>query len=171
MTNDTRHFTVSVEVNLRAAVEDDLSSLEWMGLYTPHRGIIRAAYDAQQAGDALLLVAISGGFPVAQVWIDYARKRHEETAVLWAVRTFFPLQGRGIGRRMMAAAEAEIVAHGIGRAELEVERSNKGALRFYKQCGWRMAGQAVERFAVKSEDGGPEDLELAVWLMEKDLLA
>jgi ribosomal protein S18 acetylase RimI-like enzyme len=170
MTEDARRFTVSVEVNLRAAVEDDLPALEWMGLYTAHRSIIRDAYEAQRRGDALLLVAVSGGFPVAQVWVDYARKRREAIAVLWAVRTFFPLQGRGIGRRMMAAAEHEIVARGITRAQLEVERSNKGALRFYKGCGWRMSGETLEHFMIKDGDEGVHDLELDVWLMEKDLL-
>ena len=169
MSDEARRFTVSVEVSLRAAVEDDLPALEWMGLYTVHRGIIREAYDAQERGDALLLVAIAGGFPVAQVWIDYARKRRENIAVLWAVRTFFPLQGRGIGRRMMAIAEHEIVEHGLRHAQLEVERGNKGALQFYKRCGWKMSGETSEHFAVKDGEGEVQDLALDVWLMEKHL--
>jgi ribosomal protein S18 acetylase RimI-like enzyme len=171
MNEDPFHFVVSVEVALRAAVESDLEALEWMGLYEGHRDIIRTAFEAQQRGDALLLVAISGGFPVAQVWIDFARKRAQRKAVLWAVRTFFPLQGRGIGRRMLIAAEREIAMRGIHRAELEVEHSNEGALRFYKSCGWKMVGENIERLTIRDGDAGVQNLQLDVWVMEKEVAA
>jgi hypothetical protein len=85
--------TISVEIVIRPCVEGDLPALEWMGLYTHHRDIIRQAFEAQQRGDALLLLAIAADFPVGQVWIDFARKREDSIAFLWAVRTIYPLQG------------------------------------------------------------------------------
>jgi len=165
--HDDGHFTVSIEVEIRPAVEADLPALEWLGLYSPHRPIMREALEAQRRGEALLLLGVSGNYPIAQVWIDFARKRQEGVALLWAIRTFFPLQGRGIGRRMMTAAERSICARGISRAELEVEIDNEGALAFYKRLGWRRAHEEISEFTTSDADGRPETR--PVWVMEKTL--
>ena len=161
-------FTVEVEIEIRPAVAGDLPALEWMGLYAGHRQIIRRAFADQQAGRALLLLGIAGGFPVAQVWIDFARKREQGIACLWAVRTFFALQGRGIGRCMMRAAESEMRRHGFDRAELEVDRNNEGARRFYARHGWRLTGETTEHFDV-TDEGGSSSMTLELWTMEKRL--
>ena len=77
---------------------------EWFGLFTDHREMILAAYDGQERGEALMLVAETQGFPVGQVWIDLTLERVDATGVLWAVRVFPTLQNRGIGTRLMVAA-------------------------------------------------------------------
>jgi ribosomal protein S18 acetylase RimI-like enzyme len=138
-----RRFTVTVDVQIRPARAEDLEALEWMGLFTPHRSIIRTTFRAQERGEALMLLGIAGGFPIAQVWIDFERDRARQVAAIWAVRTFSPLQGSGIGARMMAAAEDAIRARGLERAELQVERDNAAAKRFYRKLGWRPARRAT----------------------------
>lgn len=125
-----------ITAEIRLCRESDLSGLEWMGLYAQHRGVIRQTFEAQQRGDALMLLAVSAEFPIAQIWIDLKRTDCPRTAEFWAIRTFWPLQGRGIGRRMLWAAEKVIRNLGYVRAELEVERTNKGAVRFYQNLGW-----------------------------------
>ncbi|WP_230530901.1 GNAT family N-acetyltransferase [Microvirga roseola] len=165
-----RRFKATIEVLVRPCLERDLPALEWMGLYTRQRDIIREAFNAQERGDALLLLGVSAGFPVGQVWIDFARKRAEGIAYLWAVRTFYPLQGSGIGRHMMDAAEAALRERGIVRAELGVERDNDSALRFYEKLGWRVVGPLQERFSYRS-DGSEAAIEhLDQWLMAKPIL-
>jgi ribosomal protein S18 acetylase RimI-like enzyme len=141
---------------VRLARHEDLPALEWMGLYSGHRNIIESAYEAQQAGAAVMLLAMSGSFPVAQVWIDFRRARATNKAVLWAVRTFFPLHRRGIGRRLMEHAEHAIRARGICEAELEVERSNEPAYRFYQRLGWKDAGPASAGSKARSREPGAE---------------
>ena len=84
-------FSITVEAEIRPARAADLPALEWMGLYTPHRALIAEAFAAQCRGDGLVLLAVTNGFPVGQVWIDFARKRGDGVAVLWAVRSFHPL--------------------------------------------------------------------------------
>jgi ribosomal protein S18 acetylase RimI-like enzyme len=164
-----RRFTVSLEVAIRPARAEDLPALEWMGLFSAHREIIRAAFEAQERGDALLLLAIAGGFPVAQVWIDFARRRERRIATIWAVRTFFPLQGRGIGRQMMLAAEEAIRARGIHRAELEVEHGNDHARRFYGRLGWRAASEQSAPLEVSDGGAGPRSVAMELQTLEKDL--
>jgi ribosomal protein S18 acetylase RimI-like enzyme len=166
MSPHPQRFTVEVEIEIRKAVAEDLPALEWMGLYAGHRQIIRRAFASQQAGDASLLLGIAGGFPVAQVWIDFAKKREEGTACVWAVRTFFALQGRGIGKCMIQAAEAEMRRHGFKRAELEVDRNNDGARRFYARHGWRLTGETSEHFDF-TDEGGSSSMTLELWTMEK----
>lgn len=134
---------VKVRATIRACREDDLPALEWMGLYSRHRGIIRETFEAQQRGDALMLLGVTAGFPIAQVWISF--KRCSTLATLWAVRTFHPLQGAGVGKRMMRAAERAIARRGITRAELEVDDDNQEVLGFYRQLGWQVVRRPEER--------------------------
>ncbi|MBP2312587.1 GNAT family N-acetyltransferase [Azospirillum soli] len=161
--------TLTVEMVIRLCAEADLPALEWMGLFSPHRAVIRDAFEAQQRGDGLMLLALTAGFPVGQVWIDLARKRGEGTAVLWAVRTFPPLQGAGIGRHLMTAAERILRERGIHRAELGVERANEGARRFYERLGWREAGTLRETFRFTDPEGRILEEPLDQWRMVKDL--
>ncbi|WP_448203267.1 N-acetyltransferase family protein [Azospirillum sp. sgz302134] len=161
--------TLAVPMTIRLCTEADLPALEWMGLYSPHRAVIRAAFDAQQRGDGLMLLGVTAGFPVGQVWIDLARKRGEGTAVLWAVRTFYPLQGAGIGRHLLAAAERLLRERGIARAELGVERANDAARRFYERNGWRVTGPLNEAFRFTTSQGQVMEETLEQWLMVKDL--
>lgn len=130
----------TITATIRPCTEADLPALEWMGLYAPHRRIIRDTFKAQQRGDALMLLAVARGFPVAQVWIDFSARGR--TAVLWAVRTFFPLQRAGIGARMMRAAEEVARRRGFAQAELEVEKGEEEAIAFYRRLGWRTAGES-----------------------------
>ncbi len=149
-----RRFTVTVDVEIRPARAEDLEALEWMGLFAPHRNIIRATFDAQERGEALMLLGIAGGFPIAQIWIDFVRHRPQQIATIWAVRTFSPLQGSGIGTHMMAAAEDAIRVRGVERAELQVERDNAAGKRFYRRLGWR----AARRAPVEGEAAGDGDV-------------
>lgn len=128
---------VGVRATIRACRKDDLPALEWMGLFAPHRDIIREAYEEQESDRGMMVLAVSAGFPIAQIWIRFHRDEPRSRATLWAVRTFYPLQGAGIGRRMMRVAEHILAERGIAHAELEVDRSNQAALDFYHQLGWR----------------------------------
>jgi ribosomal protein S18 acetylase RimI-like enzyme len=160
---------VTIDVTIRPCVEADLPALEWMGLYAGHRDIIRQAFEAQQHGDALLLLSVSGHFPVGQVWIDFARKRADGIAVMWAVRTFYPLQGAGIGSRMMKAAESVLRERGICQTELAVEKLNAGALRFYERLGWRIVGPWHENLGHQGQDLSPVSERLGHWLLTKNV--
>lgn len=134
---------VTLRATIRACREDDLPALEWMGLYSRHRKIIREAFEAQERGEGLMLLAVSAGFPIAQVWMSFGKSR-SPSARLWAVRTFFPLQGAGIGMRMMRVAQRILARRGVERAELEVAPRNLKALDFYRALGWQVVGRGED---------------------------
>ena len=135
---------IEISVRFRLCHEDDLPALEWMGLHTREREIIAAAFAAQQRGKGLMLLADAGGFPVGQVWMDFAGRGSAARPYLWAVRVFPPLQGAGLGRRLMAEAEARAAARGATSVDLGVERDNPAAHRFYRRLGYRPAGSRRE---------------------------
>lgn len=54
--------------------------------------------------------------------------------------------GRGIGRRVLAAAEAALRADGYRRATLWVLVSNERGRRFYERCGWVCEGSTQTEF-------------------------
>ncbi len=161
--------TLAVPMVIRACVEADLPALEWMGLFASHRAVIHDAFAAQRRGDGLMLLAVAGGFPVGQVWIDLAGGRAGGAARLWAVRTFPPLQGVGIGRHLMAAAERTLRDRGFARAELGVERANAGVRRFYERLGWRAAGRLHETVRIAAADGRLVEAPFDGWRMAKRL--
>lgn len=146
---------VTLRATIRACREEDLPALEWMGLYSRDRKIIREAYEAQQRGEGLMLLAVSAGFPIAQVWMSFGHRGRTPFAKLWAVRTFFPLQGAGIGIRMMRTALRILARRGIRRAELEVAPHNGKALGFYRGLGFRHVGHG------KRDAGEPDYILLA----------
>jgi GNAT superfamily N-acetyltransferase len=159
---------VQVPVEFRLCTEEDLSALEWMGLHTTQREIIRATFDAQQCGDALMLLAISGGFPVGQVWLDFAREGGAKRPLLWAMRVFPPLQCRGIGGALMRRAEALAQSRGAEEIELGVERENEGARRFYERLGYQPAGSSIEEVKFMFE-GQPMQMTVDQQVMRKRL--
>ena len=160
--------TIPVFVRFRPCRESDLEALEWMGLHTREREIITETFAAQVRGDALMLLAEAGGFPVAQAWLDFAERGTAEWPHLWAVRVFPPLQGAGLGRRLMAEAEVLAAARGAHGLELGVEWDNARARRFYRSLGYSPTG--ARRDLVRyTFDGQPLEMDVDQQIMRKDL--
>src|SRR4051812_8517566 len=62
------------ELYLKICRERDLPALEWMGLFSTQRGIIRDTYTRQTRGEALMLLGMSNEYPVAQAWLDFVKR-------------------------------------------------------------------------------------------------
>jgi len=72
---------------------------------------------------------------------------HEEwISDLWVVDQH---RGRGVGHRLLAQGEAEIVSRGYRIFRLRVLQSNTAAIKFYHRQGWRIAREFPhEKFPV-----------------------
>ena len=55
---------------------------------------------------------------------------------LWVLRES---RGYGVGQRLLAQGEAEIIAGGYETLHLRVVQSNAAAIEFYRRHGWRIA--------------------------------
>jgi ribosomal protein S18 acetylase RimI-like enzyme len=137
-------FAVSLPVEIRLCTADDLSHLEWFGVFAQDREIIRAAFAMQTRGEGAILVAVINGFPAGQVWIDFVRHAAASAGYLWAMRVFPWLQGLGLGRALLQPAESLLRACGCAWVELSVDFENTAAQRFYRACGYEAAGGIME---------------------------
>ncbi len=70
-------------------------------------------------GEEIVGVALTSNDGIDDLWI---RRAH---------------RGRGVGRRLLAAAEQEIISRGFPVARLRVVSSNATALSFYGRSGWQ----------------------------------
>lgn len=162
-------FTLPLPVAIRPCRPADLPDLEWFGLFTPHRAIIRATYARQCRGETLMLVADMNGFPAGQAWIDFTKRQARGAALIWAVRVLPPLRDRGLGSRLVAAAEAAIARAGVGLAEIGVETDNPAARRLYERLGYRFVGIEREDYGYTTPEGVPVRVPLEEWVLHKSV--
>ena len=137
------HF--SRDLVFRCGVRDcrasDLRQLEWYGMYWSDRELIRRAVRRAARGNVRMLVADADGHPVGQIWIDLIAKAREGVAVLWALRIHPMFGGKGLGTQLIIAAEGVARGAGFGWTEVDVERGNGMAQKFYRRLGYARHGQ------------------------------
>lgn len=163
--------TIGMPVTIRRCRADDLPALEWYGLYTPHREIIETTFQAQESGDAVMLVADVRGFPAGQAWLDFARKRAMGLATLWALRVFPPFRRAGLGHALMRAAERTVLDQGVRAMELGVDHDNTGVMRFYERLGYTRAGRERGQYSYRTPDGDLVEVPIDQLLLRKTLAA
>jgi ribosomal protein S18 acetylase RimI-like enzyme len=141
------------QVVIRRCRKEDLRTLEWDGLFTHHREIFEQTFDAQSAGDQLMLVAEVDGAPLGQGWIDLRQGRERRAGVIWAFRVHPGMHRRSIGTRLLLAAEEIIRAHGLCAAELYVEPTNLAARTFYEHHGYTAIRNVTQTYSYSTPDG------------------
>lgn len=162
-------FTVPLRIRIRPCVEADLDALEWFGLFTEHREIIRNTYEAQTQGDMLMLLAETNGFPGGQVWLNLAEKRHLGRGCIWAVRVLPVLQGLGIGTRLLQAAEDALRIRGFTSVELGVEKDNPAARRLYERLGYCFEYESSGEYSYTTPSGELRRVPITECILSKAL--
>jgi ribosomal protein S18 acetylase RimI-like enzyme len=132
---------VPLQLKIRLAAESDLEKLEWLGMYSKDREMIKRSYQRQLRDENLMLVAELNRFPIAQAWIDLEAKRSSRIGVIWAVRVFPFLRGMGLGGCLISIAEQMLTQRKFRFSELSVHKENKGAQRLYRRLGYVPAGR------------------------------
>lgn len=113
----------------------------------PHRDISRKL----TTQPTLFLVAEEEGETVGTVMAGY--DGHRGWVNYLAVAP--PAQGRGLGRRLMAAAEAALAGLGCAKVNLQVRAGNAAARGFYEALGYRR--DAVVSYGKRLVWDGAED--------------
>ncbi len=162
-------FDLPLEVVVRATREDDLPELEWFGMFTPHRALIREAFERQQQGEVVMLTAEVNGFPAGQAWVDLTRKAAVSVGYVWAVRVLPVFRGKGIGTRLLAAVEQVLRERGYAWAEIGVEKDNPGARRLYERVGYGVSYELCEEYEYTTPEGEQVRVPVDQWMMRKEL--
>jgi ribosomal protein S18 acetylase RimI-like enzyme len=120
--------------SVRAVVQTVVDDV-YGGLWAP-APIPVDAENWQSSWVAVLNTKIIGVVRTSEEWLDD----------LWVLREN---RGCGIGQRLLAQGEAEIIARGYETMHLRVVQSNAPAIEFYRRHGWQIA-RAVphERFPI-----------------------
>jgi GNAT superfamily N-acetyltransferase len=158
-----------VEIVVRACEQSDLAALEWFGQFTSHRAFVAAQFGRHVRGDNVMLVAAHRDYPVGQIWIELANVPHAAVASLWALRVLQPYQGLGIGRHLVAAAEA--VARRVGRtvAEIGVEKHERLVRALYERLGYAVVREHVDDETYVAPDGRAYAHRYDQWILAKPL--
>jgi len=162
-------FTIRPQVTIRSCQREDLQDLEWFGLFTPHRELILRAFERQENGDNVMLVAVVNSFPVGQVWIDLVRKVQASIGILWALRVMPPFQTLGIGTRLITMAEGVLKDEGFAVAEIGVEKDNLNAKRLYEKLGYQIVADNIEEWNYITPEGSTIHEVDDEWIMHKSI--
>jgi ribosomal protein S18 acetylase RimI-like enzyme len=149
-------------VHVRPATPADLDALVRLeqGAFDGDR-LSRAQYRRHLASPrAALLVADAAGTELCGSALVFFR-RGSTLARLYSIATAAAARGRGIGARLLAAAEQAAHARGCRALRLEVRVDNAAAIALYERAGYRRIG----RYRHYYEDGAD------AWRYEKSLLA
>jgi ribosomal protein S18 acetylase RimI-like enzyme len=123
---------------IRAARAEDLASCA---------RIERASFDAYQLDEhqlkhlhgtsrAICRVAEREGAVVGHAIALVSRYRGTAFGRIYTIAVDPATRGQGIGRELLADAMAQLVAAGVKRVVLEVERTNQAAVRLYERSGF-----------------------------------
>jgi ribosomal protein S18 acetylase RimI-like enzyme len=156
-------------MEIRAATPADLDSLATIwhdGWHDAHALLLPAALTRlrtrksfrDRITTALALVRVTG--PVGAP-IGFHLLRDDE---LYQLYLSSGARGSGAAAALIADAEARLADGGVETAWLACAIGNERAARFYRKCGWHLAGTMINQ--VETSAG---DFPLEVWRYEKRL--
>jgi GNAT superfamily N-acetyltransferase len=166
---------VTAKAEVRAASDADLATLVAV-LGERHFFTDRLA--RQQRGGGVVLVAWLDGQPVGEVFLECEPAREPEVR-RWLpgvprldhLEVLGPFQGRGVGTKLIGAAEATARQLGYERIALGVGLDNPKARRLYERLGYADWGHGtvVGTWVGYPDDGPPVTLSETCHMLVKRL--
>ncbi|MFG2536795.1 GNAT family N-acetyltransferase [Streptomyces sp. NPDC048511] len=164
---DTTEATVSIPVQVRDLLPQDLPACTWSGSATHLRHVERELARAAAGEVDYLAVCTPVGVPVAIGGVDY--QVSEGAGTLWQLAVLPALQSSGLGTLLVRAAEGRIRDRGLHRAELAVEEDNPRARALYERLGYVAYGREPDAWDEEGPDGSVRRHETMCVLMGKNL--
>jgi ribosomal protein S18 acetylase RimI-like enzyme len=164
------------EFVIRPMEERDLPALEWDGEFPHFRRLFRQAFEDMQLGTRYLLVIerIPAGEMVGQVFIQWNSSDPRfadgsRRGYLYALRIKPAFRERGLGARMIRAAEEVLRGRGMDSASIGVEKNNPRARALYERQGYRVIAEDPGRWSYIDHCGIVQEVLEPAWLMEKKI--
>lgn len=173
-TTERRLMTLQLEIVFRFAEHEDLPKLEWHGEYTHFRRVFERAFEDQQAGQRLMLLADVNDWPIGQVFIQLAsvddifatmRKR----GYLYSLRVMDAFRNMGIGTALLKEAEAILRERDYQSVSIAAAKDNPGARRLYERLGYEVFSEDSGRWNYVDHEGRTQHVVEPCWLLEKQI--
>lgn len=165
------------QVRIRPLEQRDLPALEWEGAYTHFRRVYAEVYQRALAGRACLWLAEDAEQRALGQLFVLLRSLADEAIADGATRAFIHsfrvrpgFRRAGLGSRLLAHAEGDLIARGFVQVSLQVARDNAGGIRFYQRHGYRRVGASDGRWSFEDHEGRTCHMHEPSWRMRKDLL-
>jgi [ribosomal protein S18]-alanine N-acetyltransferase len=137
-----------VSGRVRAARPDDLEALLALEAVFPTDRLDRRAFRRSLASPTIDVLVVESDGRVAGYGMIH-RRSGSAAARLTSIAVAPDAAGRGLGRQLLAAAEAAARTRGCSRMRLEVRADNGPAQRLYGRAGYRRVETVVDYY----EDG------------------
>ena len=158
---------VPANVTIRPARDADLELLaRWN---TSIDRVVEPTLRRQNAGEAVVLLALVEPWPVGHLLVDFVALASENAAHLWHMGVHDSVISRGIGSELIATAERMSAERGLRNSALEVETTNTDALRLYQRLGYAIVGERDEFWPEPDERSDLQEVGHPCWLMRKDI--
>jgi ribosomal protein S18 acetylase RimI-like enzyme len=161
---------------IRPLRETDLLSLEWEGRYTHFRRLYRLAFQRAQMGNAALWVAdlptdkvLGQLFVLLRSEVDAQLADGKSKAFVHSFRVRPEYRNAGLGRRLLANAESDLLRRGFRSVTLNVAIENSAAIRFYERAGYVRSGRDEGYWTYLDHRGRERDVHEPSWKMSKNL--
>jgi len=164
------------EFLVRMLDERDLPTLEWDGTFLHFRTLFRQTFDDMRLGTRLMLVMEHkpSGEIVGQIFLQWnssdprfadGRRR----GYLYSLRVKPAFRRRGLGTRLIRAAEDALRQRGMDTASIGVEKNNSDALSLYERNGYHVIAEDPGCWSYTDHLGRKQNVSEPAWLMEKKL--
>jgi ribosomal protein S18 acetylase RimI-like enzyme len=164
------------EFIVRLLEERDLPALEWDGTFLHFRKLFRQAYEDMHLGTRWLLVMEHrpSGEIVGQIFLQWNSSDARfadgrQRGYLYSLRVKPAFQRRGLGTRLIRAAEDALRRRGMDTASIGVEKNNPDARSLYERNGYRVIAEDPGCWSYTDHLGRKQDVSEPAWLMEKKL--
>lgn len=171
---DETVLPVTLPICFRVAQQDDLPKLEWYGQFAHHRNLFRRAFNDQQRGKRLMILADCNGFPIGHIFILFLtgqahNKEREKHAYLYSLRVMEMFQGQGIGTHLIHQAEDHIIQRSCQNIAIAVAKTNERARHLYERLGYTVYGDDPGVWTYRDHVGRMRQIKEPCWLLQKEI--
>lgn len=161
------------KVIFRHVLYEDLEELEWDGEYSHLRRVYASAYQRSKEGRNVLWVADhpTAGI-IGQVFIQLISSRTDLAdgnirAYLYAFRIRKQYRNMGLGTKMIALVEKDLLRRGFSEITLNVSKENKLAIRLYEKVGFQIEGHESGEWTFRDQYNRLRHVVEPAWKMVK----
>ena len=161
-------------VVIRPIRDGELLRLEWEGAYSKFRRVFEQTYEDVVRGQRIMLVAVVADTIVGQIFIQLSSTERRfadgySRGYLYSLRVRPEWQQRGLGTRLIKAAESALRARGFTSAVIAAGKENPGAKRLYERQGYRTFGEDPGVWYFVDVNGVQQSAVEPCWVMQKQL--